>query len=128
MPGTLQKAFGYQDDQMNLPVANVAAALPYYETVFGFRVVSRGTTPHASAILARDAVQIGLVESGGDPTNDGCAFHVQGLAALLEEFNSRGFGKDSSAIDTEEMDGEVWNVFYAIAPDGLCYWFGERKG
>jgi hypothetical protein len=21
----------------------------------------------------------------------------------------------------------AWKVFYVIAPDGLCYWFGERQ-
>ena len=68
MPGILRKAFGYQGDTMNLPVADVAAAVTFYENVLGFTVVSRGTTSHASAVLARDDVQMGLIESGGDPT------------------------------------------------------------
>ena len=41
MKGTLVKAFGYQGDNMNLPVANLATALPFYETVLGFQVVAR---------------------------------------------------------------------------------------
>jgi catechol-2,3-dioxygenase len=52
--GTLEKGFGYQGDKMNLPVRDVDAALPYYETVLGFQVVSRGETPHKSAVIARD--------------------------------------------------------------------------
>jgi lactoylglutathione lyase len=125
---TLDKAFGYQDDPMNLPVASVDDAVPFYEKVFGFKVVSRGTAPHKSATLGRDAVQIGLVENGGDSSQDGCAFHVSGLDELLAEFNSRGFGKDASAIDIEEHEHGSFRVFYAIAPDGLCYWFGEKQG
>ena len=123
----LEKAFGYQDDPMNLPVADLAAALPFYENVLGFRVVSRSDAPHRSAVLSRDDVQIGLAENGGDPTQDGCAFHVVGLAALFAEFNARGLGKDASPFETETHDAASWSVFYAIAPDGLCYWFGEKQ-
>ena len=81
MKATLEKAFGYQGDSMNLPVQDVAAALPFYETVLGFRVQSRRATPHNSAVLARDQVEIGLAENGGDPTQDGCAFHVKGAVS-----------------------------------------------
>jgi catechol 2,3-dioxygenase-like lactoylglutathione lyase family enzyme len=81
MAGTLEKAWGYHGDAMNLPVRDVAGALPFYEAVLGFRVVSRTETPPKSAVLARDMVQIRLAENGGDPTQDGCAFHVQDLDA-----------------------------------------------
>jgi len=127
MPGGLEKAFGYQGDNMNLPVADLAGALPFYEGVLGFRVTARRDSPHRSATLSRDAVQIGLAENGGDPTQDGCAFHVTGLDALFEEFQRNGLGKKLSAFDMEEHDGIRWRVFYVVAPDGLCYWFGERQ-
>jgi len=77
--------------------------------------------------LARDAVQIGLTENGGDPTQDGCAFHVTGLQALFDEFQRNGLGKPETAIGTENRDGADWKVFFVVAPDGLCYWFGERQ-
>jgi lactoylglutathione lyase len=125
--GTLQKAWGYQGDNMHLPVRDVAAAVPFYETVLGFRVVSRSHTPHNSAVLARDEVQIGLAENGGDPTQDGCAFHVKGLESLFAEFNANGLNKELSAFDIERHDEAAWKVFYVVAPDGLCYWFGERQ-
>jgi len=127
MTGTLNKAFGYQDDNMNLPVADVAAAVPFYENVLGFRVVSRAETPHRSAVLARDHVQIGLAENGGDPTQDGCAFHVDNVDALRNEFQARLPDKQLSPIDVEQQGGASWRVFYVVAPDGLCYWFGERQ-
>jgi lactoylglutathione lyase len=124
---TLEKAYGYQDDNMHLPVRDLAAALPFYETVLGFRVLSRSGTPHKSAVLARDQVQIGLAENGADPTQDGCAFHVKDLESLFAEFNAQGLDKKLSAFDVEQHGGEAWKVFYVVAPDGLCYWFGERQ-
>lgn len=124
--GMLHRAFGYQGDHMRLPVADVDAALPFYETVLGFEVLSRGDAPHRSAVLGRDHVRIGLEANGGDSSQDGCAFHVEHLETLLGEFNANGLKKETSAIDTERHDGVEWRVFYVVAPDGLCYWFGER--
>jgi len=123
---TIEKAWGYQGDNMNLPVRDLAAALPFYETVLGFRVLSRSDTPHNSAVLARDHVQIGLAENGGDSTQDGCAFHVKDLPSLFAEFNANGLNKEVSEFSIEQHDGAAWKVFYVVAPDGLCYWFGER--
>lgn len=128
MTATLEKAFGYQNDAMNLPVADLSAALPFYETVMGFRVVSRASKPHASAILARDQIRIGLAENGGDPSQDGVAFHVRDLTALFAELRANGLRKELSDIKVERRDGAAFNVFYVVAPDGLCYWFGERQG
>ena len=128
MKGTLEKAYGYQGDNMNLPVPDLAAALPFYETVLGFRLLSRNDTPRKSAVLARDQVQIGLEENGGDPTQDGCAFHVKDLESLFAEFNANGLQKELSEFNIEQHDEVAWKVFYVVAPDGLCYWFGERQG
>ena len=124
---TLEKAWGYQGDNMNLPVRDLAAALPFYETVLGFRVLSRSDTPHTSAVLARDQVQIRLAENGGDSAQDGCAFHVKDLEALFTEFKANGLQKELSEVNIEQRDGVAWKVFYVVAPDGLCYWFGERQ-
>ena len=127
MKASLDKAFGYQGDNMNLPVADVASAVPFYETILGFRVISRSAEPHKSAVLARDQIQIRLAENGGDPTQDGCAFHVQGVDALFAEFQGNGLNKESPAFTTEQHGGAAGTVFYVVAPDGLCYWFGERQ-
>jgi len=127
MKGTLDKAFGYQGDPKNLPVSDLAAALPFYVGVLGFSVRSKGETADKSAVLTRDHVEIGLAENGGDPTQDGCAFHVTGLESLLGEFKARGLQKDISDISVELRRDGPWNVFYVVAPDGLCYWFGERQ-
>jgi lactoylglutathione lyase len=126
MAGVLEQAFGYRGNNMNLPVGDVDAALPFYETVLGFRLVSRGDSPHRSAVLARDSVQMAVAENGGDPSQDGCAFHVTGLQELRDEFRRRGL-QSSSEFSTERHGDAAWKVFYVVAPDGLCYWFGERE-
>ncbi|MEO8696736.1 MAG: VOC family protein [Acidimicrobiales bacterium] len=127
MNAKLQKAFGYQGDNLNLPVRDLAAALLFYETVLGFAVRSRTDAAPRSAVLARDDIQIGLVENGGDPTQDGCAFHVKDLEALLAEFKANGLEKELTDVKIEQQDDVPWKVFYVVAPDGLCYWFGEAQ-
>lgn len=127
MAATLQKAFGYQGDSMHLPVQDLDAALPFYEQILGFRLLSRGDAPYKSAVLARDDVQIGLEENNGDPSQDGCAFHVKDLDGLFAEFTEKGLAKERSEFDIEKHDDAPWKVFYVVAPDGLCYWFGERQ-
>lgn len=127
MTPRLEKGFGYQGDKMNLPVADLDSALPFYQTILGFRVLSRAEIPHKSAVLARNQVEIRLAENGGDPSQDGCAFHVKDLEALFNEFKANGLQKELSGFDVEEHGGVRWRVFYVVAPDGLCYWFGERQ-
>jgi catechol-2,3-dioxygenase len=88
---SLEKAFGYQGDNMNLPVEDLAMAMPFYENVLGFQVVSRSEVPHKAVVLGRDQIQIRLAENGGDPSQDGCAFHVNDLESLFAEFKANGF-------------------------------------
>lgn len=127
MNPSLDSAFGYQGNAMALPVADVDDALHFYQTVLGFQVMSISDGPPRSAVLARDEVQIGLAANGGDPTQDGCAFHVTGVEALFEEFQANGLGKTLSDLGVEQRDGATWKVFFVVAPDGLCYWFGEQQ-
>jgi len=124
----LETAWGYQGNNMNLPVRDLAAALPFYRNVLGFTVESHTDAPQPSAVLARDQIRIGLVQNGGNPEQDGCAFKVTGIAELLTEFTSRGLKKDAaSAFSQEQRNGTAWKVFFVVAPDGLCYWFGEPQ-
>jgi len=51
---------------------------------------------------ARDEIWIGLAENGGDPTQDGCAFHVTGLASLFAEFKANGLQKDVPDFGVED--------------------------
>ena len=121
-----KNALPYQKDKMNLPVDSVEAAIPFYESVFGFQVVARNDWSFTVVILSRDEVQIGLAENGGDPTQDGCVFEVDNVETALEEVNWRGLKKDLSEIGIEKHGETSWKVFYVVAPDGLCYCIGER--
>ena len=123
----LKNAHGYQGNAMALPVPDLDAALPFYERIMGFRVESRSDSPHRSAVLARDSIRMGLAENGGDSTQDGCAFEVDDVEALLAELKANGLKKDSQGFDVEEHGGKSFKVFYVVAPDGLCFWFGQRQ-
>lgn len=120
-----QRAAPFSKDAMNLPVANVEAAIPYYEAKLGFRVVSRQHAPHNSVILARDLIQIGLAENGGDPSQEGCFFEVDHIEAAYEEI--KGVPPPVSAFRVNESNGVSFRVFFEVAPDGLCYLLGQRK-
>jgi catechol 2,3-dioxygenase-like lactoylglutathione lyase family enzyme len=127
MKAVFKNAWGYQGDAMNLPVAGVDAAIPFYTDIMGFAVVSRSDSPHPSVLLTRPDIQMGLAENGGDPTQDGCAFEVDDVEAVFAEFKANGFEKEISEFDLEQNDGVTWKVFYVVAPDGLCYWLGEKQ-
>ena len=123
---SLEKAFGYQGDNMNLPVADVEKSVPFYERLMGFRVVARDDSPHKAVTLGRDAIQIRLAESGGDSSQDGCFFQVDNVEAAFAEFKENGLRKEASdAFSIEDQGGTTYKLFYLIAPDGLCYCIGE---
>lgn len=128
MTAKFKNAWGYQGDNMHLPVENLETAMPFYETVMGFQVLSRSDSPHRSAVLGRDDIQIGLAENGADPTQDGCAFEVDNAEVAFAELKQNGLEKDTAGFDIEQQDGVSWKVFYVVAPDGLCFWLGERQG
>jgi catechol 2,3-dioxygenase-like lactoylglutathione lyase family enzyme len=127
MKAEFKSARGYQGNNLKLPVRNLETAIPFYETVMGFQLLTRSDSPNRSAVLGRDGIQIGLVENGGDPTQDGCAFEVNSAESAFAELKAHGWEKEISAFDTEKHDDTAWKVFYVVAPDGLCYWFGERQ-
>ena len=127
MKSIFKNTWPYQNDAMNLPVANVETALPFYETVMGFQVVSRSDAPHKSAILGRDEIQIGLAENGGDPTQDGCFFEVDNVETAFAELKANGFAKDDADFRLDQHGDTKWKVFFVVAPDGLCYCLGERQ-
>ena len=111
---------------MNLSVADVESAIPFYERTMSFVLQSLDGDPR-SAVLERDGIRIGLTENGGDPEQDGCAFQVDHVEAAISEFRSNGLQKELSDLKIESRDdGSSWKVFYVVAPDGLCYWIGER--
>lgn len=127
MRATLKDAWPYQKDKMQLPVENLETALPFYETVMGFRVVARSNVPVKSATIERDNMQLGLAENGGDPTQDGCFFAVDDVEKAFAELKANGFDKENPDFSYQKYGETNWKVFFVVAPDGLCYCYGERQ-
>jgi lactoylglutathione lyase len=125
MKAVFLTAVPYADDALNLPVASVESAVPYYEGTFGFRVVSRRSDPHPAAILARDGIEIGLAENGGDPTQEGCFFAVDDVDAAFEELTRNG--AKPGGIKSCKVNGTPHRAFFVVAPDGLCYMIGQPQ-
>ena len=125
MKAVFKRAAPYADDAMNLPVADVDAAIPYYEKKFGFIVVSKNETPPKSVVFARDDIKIGLAENGGDPTQEGCFFEVDNVEAAFEEIKGKPPAEADFRID--KHGDTALRVFFEVAPDGLCYMIGERQ-
>jgi lactoylglutathione lyase len=127
MKAVFKRAAPYTDDAMNLPVADVDAAVPYYEQTFGFHVVSRHDAPHKSIILARDEIQIGLAENGGDPEQEGCFFEVDNVETAFAELKSNGLKQTAANFRIDQHGDTSFKVFFVVAPDGLCYCIGEPQ-
>ena len=127
MKALFRTAVPYVKDAMNLPVRDLEAAVPFYETVMGFRLISRTDTPHKSAILGRDSIQIGLAENGGDPSQEGCFFEVDSAEAAFAELKSNGLEKGDAGFRIDRYGNTSYKVFFVVAPDGLCYCLGERQ-
>ncbi|HKY42345.1 MAG TPA: VOC family protein [Pyrinomonadaceae bacterium] len=117
----------YEEDEMNLPVENVDESVPFYESVMGFKVLSRSDSPHKSATLGRDEVQIRIAENGGDPTQEGCFFEVDNAEAAFAELKANGLKKVDSDFRIDQFGSKRYKVFFLVAPDGLCYCVGERQ-
>lgn len=126
MEAIYKTAKPYCEDAMNLPVEDVEAAVPFYETVMGFNLLSKNDTPCKSAVLGRNDIQIGLAENGGDPSNEGCFFEVNDAEAAFAELKSRGIGRENAGFRVDKYGDTSFKVFFVVAPDGLCYCLGER--
>lgn len=127
MKAIFKTAFPYADDKMNLPVENVEAAIPFYERVMGFRVLSLHESPQKSVVLGRDDIQIGLSENGGDPSQEGCFFEVDNAEAAFAELKSNGLDREEADFRVDQYGDKRFKVFFIVAPDGLCYCLGEQQ-
>ena len=120
-----KRAAPYKKDALNLPVADVDAAVPFYERTFGFRLVSKSDAPHKRAILARDEIQIGLAENGGDPSQEGCFFEVDDVESALAEIKLTKL--NVSEPDMQSINGQTFKAFFVVAPDGLCFMIAQPQ-
>jgi catechol 2,3-dioxygenase-like lactoylglutathione lyase family enzyme len=120
-----KRAVPYKEDALNLPVADVDAAISFYEHTFDFQLVSKSEDPHKRAILSRDEIQIGLAENGGDPTQEGCFFEVDDVEAAFAEIKSAQANVGEPEI--QKVNGQTFKAFFVVAPDGLCYMIAQPQ-
>ncbi|NNE98397.1 MAG: VOC family protein [Pyrinomonadaceae bacterium] len=118
-----KQAHPYQDDVLALPVTDLDAASQWYCDHFGMTEVERLDKPNPTVILERDGTRIGFSINGGDATQDGAAILVDDIEGIKEELESNEVKIGNWRID--ERDGQEFQVFFVVAPDGLCYYFHE---
>ena len=116
-------AFPYQKDVLALPVTDLDAASRWYCTHFGMNEVERFQQPVPTVILERDGTRIGFSINGGDASQDGAAVLVSNIRAIKDELERNGANIGNWRVD--ERGGQKYQVFFVVAPDGLCYCFHE---
>ena len=121
-----EAAFPFADDVLALPVENIERAAQWYADRFGLVEVERRDDPVPTVILERDGARIGFAVNGGDPGNEGAAIRVTDIRRARAELEANGVKTANWRVD--ERDGERYQVFFVVAPDGLCYYFHQPIG
>ena len=116
-------AYPFLDDVTTLPVKDLDEAANWYGRAFGLTEVERSSDPIPQVIMKRDDATIGFAITGEDPTQDGAAILVRDIQNVRLELESKGVEIANWRVD--ERDGEQLQVFFVVAPDGLCYYFHE---
>ncbi len=118
-----KSADAYQDDLLALPVEDIETASSYYSASFGMTEVERSSEPIPQVMMERDGVRIGFAVNGGDSSQDGAAILVADAQQAREELEAKGVEVSNWRVD--ERDGSEFQVFFVVAPDGLCYYFHQ---
>lgn len=118
-----KEAYPYQNDILALPVTDLDAASEWYCKHFSMAEVERTDDPVPSVILERDGTRIGFAITGGDASQDGAAVLVSNIQRIKDELEANGAKIGNWRVD--ERDGQRLQVFFVVAPDGLCYYFHE---
>ena len=118
-----EAAYPYGVNVLALPVKDIDQAADWYIDKFGLKEMERRDTATPTVILERDGVQIGFAVNGGDPGNEGAAIRVTDIHRANEELAARGVRIGNWRVDDD--DGKKLQVFFFVAPDGLCYYFHQ---
>ena len=116
-------AFPFANDVLALPVADIDRAAAWYGARFGLVEVERRAGPVPTVIMERNGVRIGFSVNGGDAGNEGAAIRVSDIHRARHELESNGVKTANWRVD--ERNGEKYQVFFVVAPDGLCYYFHQ---
>lgn len=115
-------AYPYADDVLALPVKDLDRASAYYANAFDLKEVERHESP-PTVIMERDGVRIGFSINGRDASQEGAAILVTDIHRARQELEERGVTISNWRID--ERDGASLQVFFVVAPDGLCFYFHQ---
>ncbi len=118
-----EAAFPFADDVLALPVEDIDRAAGWYAARFGLVEVERRTAPCPTVIMERDGVRIGFAVNRGDPSQEGAAILVSDIHRARDELQANGVKTANWRVD--ERDGRQYQVFFVVAPDGLCYYFHQ---
>ena len=118
-----EAAFPFAEDVHALPVEDIDVAAAWYGERFGLEEVERRDAPVPTVLMERDGVRIGFAVNGGDASNDGAAILVADAARARQEIEAKGVKTGNWRID--ERDGKRYQVFFVVAPDGLCFYFHQ---
>ncbi len=116
-------AFPFTDDVLNLPVKDIEQTAEWYSGAFGLNEIERRESPHPAVIMQRDDVRLGFAINGGDASQDGAAILVSDIQRARDELEAKGVKTGNWRLD--ERDGKKFQVFFVVAPDGLCYYFHQ---
>jgi catechol 2,3-dioxygenase-like lactoylglutathione lyase family enzyme len=118
-----EKAFPFGADVLALPVTDLDTATSWYAEHFAMVVVERRSEPRPTVIMERDGARMGFTVNGADSSQDGAAILVSDIHAARTELESKGVRIGNWRVD--ERDGKKLQVFFVVAPDGLCYYFHQ---
>ncbi len=118
-----EAAFPYAEDILALPVKDLDRTAKWYGDAFGLHEVERHDDPVATVILERDGVQIGFAVNGGDASQEGAAILVTDIHKARDELEANGVETRNWRVD--EREEKKYQVFFVVAPDGLCYYFHQ---
>ena len=109
-----------------MPVDDIDRAAQWYGARFGLVETERHDDPVPTVIMERDGVRIGFAVTGGDPGTEGAAIRVTDIHRARDELEANVVHTANWRVD--ERDGEQYQVFSVVAPDGLCYYFHQPIG
>lgn len=121
-----EAAYPFQDDVLALPVENLDQAAEWYGRSFGLSEAERRDGPVPTVFMERDGVRLGFAVNGGDASADGAAILVGDIHRARRELEANGVAITNWRVD--KRDGEQLQVFFVVAPDGLCWYFHQPIG
>ena len=122
-PKLYEAAYPFAKDVLALPVEDIERAVAWYGPRFGLVEVDRGAAPVPTVIMERDGVRIGFAVNGGDASSEGAAILVTDIHRARRELEANGVTIANWRVD--EREGTKYQVFFVVAPDGLCYYFHQ---